>query len=82
MVKYCSKCGARALPGARFCRSCGNKLEKNTADSDDQVEIQQEDISPSPQGEGIGEGFPPWIAPLLTSPLTGRGIQSFRISLR
>lgn len=28
MVKYCSKCGARAIPGAKFCRSCGNKLEK------------------------------------------------------
>jgi hypothetical protein len=29
MVKYCSKCGARALPGARFCRSCGNRIEKD-----------------------------------------------------
>jgi DNA repair exonuclease SbcCD ATPase subunit len=29
MVKYCSRCGARALPGARFCRSCGNRLEKD-----------------------------------------------------
>ena len=28
MVKYCAKCGARAIPGAKFCRSCGNKLEK------------------------------------------------------
>ena len=44
MVKYCSKCGARALPGARFCRSCGNRLEKNTADSEDQVEAQQEEV--------------------------------------
>ncbi|NHJ86766.1 MAG: hypothetical protein FK734_14985 [Asgard group archaeon] len=44
MVKYCSKCGARALPGARFCRSCGNKLEKNTVDSEDQVEVQQEEV--------------------------------------
>ncbi len=30
MVKYCSRCGARAIPGAKFCRSCGNKLEKDT----------------------------------------------------
>ena len=30
MVKYCARCGARAIPGARFCRSCGNRLEKKT----------------------------------------------------
>ncbi|NHJ05461.1 MAG: zinc ribbon domain-containing protein [Candidatus Heimdallarchaeota archaeon] len=28
MVKFCPKCGARAIPGARFCRSCGARLEK------------------------------------------------------
>ncbi len=28
MVKYCARCGARAIPGAKFCRSCGNKLDK------------------------------------------------------
>ncbi|NHK29891.1 MAG: hypothetical protein FK730_00975 [Asgard group archaeon] len=29
MVKYCSRCGARAIPGAKFCRSCGNRIEKD-----------------------------------------------------
>ncbi len=28
MVKYCPRCGARAIPGAKFCRSCGSKLDK------------------------------------------------------
>ncbi|HUT80054.1 MAG TPA: zinc ribbon domain-containing protein [Candidatus Bathyarchaeia archaeon] len=27
MVKYCSRCGARVIPGAKFCRSCGTKIE-------------------------------------------------------
>ncbi|MBD3191405.1 MAG: zinc-ribbon domain-containing protein [Candidatus Heimdallarchaeota archaeon] len=31
MPKFCSKCGARALPGARFCRSCGARLPKQEA---------------------------------------------------
>lgn len=29
MVKYCSRCGARAIPGAKFCRSCGTRLDKD-----------------------------------------------------
>lgn len=31
MPKFCSKCGARALPGARFCRSCGARLPKSNS---------------------------------------------------
>jgi len=33
MVKYCPRCGARALPGAKFCRSCGFKLIKDSQTS-------------------------------------------------
>ena len=40
MVKFCPKCGARAIPGARFCRSCGTKLEKEK--SKPQVEVDDE----------------------------------------
>lgn len=25
-VKFCTKCGAPAVPGARFCGKCGNRL--------------------------------------------------------
>ncbi|NHJ47808.1 MAG: hypothetical protein FK733_08470 [Asgard group archaeon] len=47
MVKYCSKCGARALPGARFCRSCGNRLEKEKKpQATEQVDVQ--DDAPEP----------------------------------
>ena len=48
MSKFCQKCGARALPGARFCRSCGNRLEKDTSASSEpqkpvRVEEEEED---------------------------------------
>ncbi len=42
MVKFCSKCGARAIPGARFCRSCGTKLEKEKSTS--QVNVEEEPV--------------------------------------
>ncbi|MFW9921983.1 MAG: zinc-ribbon domain-containing protein [Candidatus Thorarchaeota archaeon] len=42
MVKFCPKCGARALPGARFCRSCGTKLEKESAP--EEIEEQSERV--------------------------------------
>lgn len=38
MVKFCSKCGARAIPGARFCRSCGTRLDKEKSTSQAKVE--------------------------------------------
>lgn len=41
MVKFCPRCGARALPGAKFCRSCGSKLEK---DSSEVLEEQAEEV--------------------------------------
>ena len=37
MVKFCSKCGARAIPGARFCRSCGNRLDKDKSSTTQEV---------------------------------------------
>jgi len=53
MVKYCSRCGARAIPGAKFCRSCGNKLEKDKTpvvkDKDEVYEDEiEEDYDPEP----------------------------------
>lgn len=54
-MKYCARCGARALPGAKFCRSCGNKLEKIDVSSAKNVEetyeeepIVQEASEPTP----------------------------------
>ena len=38
MVKFCSKCGARAIPGARFCRSCGTRLDKEKSTSKTKVD--------------------------------------------
>lgn len=58
--KFCPKCGARALPGARFCRSCGNKIEKeeNTRSESQvqkqvRIEDEEEDYysEPAPQVE-------------------------------
>ena len=47
MIKYCPRCGARAIPGAKFCRSCGSRLEKKESsreESDvDDVEIRDYD---------------------------------------
>ncbi|NHJ33753.1 MAG: zinc ribbon domain-containing protein, partial [Asgard group archaeon] len=56
MVKYCSRCGARAIPGAKFCRSCGNKLEKKdkkpvVKDTEEKFEeeiVEEFDPEPSP----------------------------------
>jgi DNA repair exonuclease SbcCD ATPase subunit len=49
MPKYCPKCGARALPGARFCRSCGAKLEKKkkTSSSMQSKTTEEEPVTPS-----------------------------------
>jgi DNA repair exonuclease SbcCD ATPase subunit len=44
MVKYCARCGARAIPGAKFCRSCGNKLEKATPVVKEKEERYEEEI--------------------------------------
>ncbi len=44
MVKFCSKCGARAISGARFCRSCGTKLDKEKTTS--QVNVSEEPVEP------------------------------------
>jgi len=55
--KFCQKCGARALPGARFCRSCGNKLEKDVSTRDEpqkKVRVEKEEdyySEPAPQVE-------------------------------
>ncbi|MHA1125091.1 MAG: zinc-ribbon domain-containing protein [Candidatus Heimdallarchaeota archaeon] len=57
MSKFCQKCGARALPGARFCRSCGNKLEKDTstrAEPQQKARVEEEEdyySEPAPQVE-------------------------------
>jgi len=55
MVKYCPRCGARALPGAKFCRSCGFKLAKESASNASttvSTRVQEytplEDYSPEP----------------------------------
>lgn len=42
MVKFCPKCGARAIPGARFCRSCGTRLEKEKSTS--QAKVHEEPV--------------------------------------
>lgn len=44
MVKYCARCGARAIPGAKFCRSCGNKLEKAKPVVKEKEETYEEEI--------------------------------------
>jgi uncharacterized OB-fold protein len=42
MVKYCGRCGARAMPGARYCRACGAKLEKEVQVTSSQEQPEQE----------------------------------------
>ncbi|NHJ39182.1 MAG: hypothetical protein FK731_04055 [Asgard group archaeon] len=44
MVKYCSRCGARALPGAKFCRSCGNRIDKEKSQATINEEAQEVDV--------------------------------------
>jgi len=52
MVKYCSRCGARVIPGAKFCRSCGNKIEvKEQAVSTQTYEERYEEEAYSPREE-------------------------------
>ncbi|MBN1328940.1 MAG: zinc ribbon domain-containing protein [Candidatus Heimdallarchaeota archaeon] len=52
MVKYCSRCGARVIPGAKFCRSCGNKIEiKEQAIPNQTYEERYEEETYSPREE-------------------------------
>lgn len=53
MVKFCPRCGARAIPGAKYCRSCGNKLEKEkkqeVVEEQENFEVEEEESKTEPQ---------------------------------
>lgn len=36
---YCSKCGTQCNEGELFCKNCGNSLQNNLVQSNNQVEM-------------------------------------------
>ncbi len=66
---YCNKCGKETLPGAAFCRFCGQAVEPRTVTSSQASPVTAKAVQPQMFSPTVNKGKMPWVRrhPVLTS---------------